>query len=448
VIRAALLLAMLALVCVAAVARAQGVPPAAPDSLGDFLKGLADSTDASYGTQSVAIDTSGLDSLALFALDRPPLASRRNGGGLGLHPVIGFHRAEGWILGGGVRVGSRALGRLDMRGAYAFSSELGRYEFDYRRVLFESGGTFRRRYIELRRIADGGTRLDLELRYARMDLAFMAEHADPDFGMIGSIISGDNSQSIYEQRGLSAGLALWTGDWRFRAGVRDAKDVPLPRATTWSMFGTDGGVPLNALATPDDYTEPYGGIAFWRSDWEFGGAIDARGGGADRWRLRVALARATRLGSTIKMLTQVEAGAAPFAAPSQRRFEVGGAKAIPSLRYGVGSTNHLLLGTFELLDSHDVLRGLGLPHPEWLVLQPAVFAQAGTAWDDQRDVVFAMPPSASWRGTVGGGFVFRLGVPDPDSFWRLYMSWPVGPNSGVARFNFTAGTAFSLPGRL
>ena len=65
-IRAALLLAALALVCSAAVARAQGAP-AAPDSLGDFLKGLADSTDASSQWRQVWLRTLGEDVLETWA---------------------------------------------------------------------------------------------------------------------------------------------------------------------------------------------------------------------------------------------------------------------------------------------------------------------------------------------------------------------------------------------
>ena len=74
----------------------------------------------------------------------------------------------------------------------------------------------------------------------------------------------------------------------------------------WSVFGDRDSVPDNIAADEDEYREPFGGLAYWRSDWEMGGRIDARGGGEERWRLRGALGKAVRLGSGIKAYVQAE----------------------------------------------------------------------------------------------------------------------------------------------
>ena len=61
-------------------------------------------------------------------------------------------------------------------------------------------------------------------------------------------------------------------------------------------------------ATKDAYREPFGGVAYWRSDWELGGRIDARGGGDERWRLRGALGKAVRRAGYRIALANLESG--------------------------------------------------------------------------------------------------------------------------------------------
>jgi outer membrane protein assembly factor BamA len=98
----------------------------------------------------------------------------------------------------------------------------------------------------------------------------------------------------------------------------------------------------------------------------------------------------------------------------------------------------------------NVLESVGLPHPQWLVLQPSLFMDYGSTWDDPagRDVVFSKPPGQNWRGSAGGGFSWRLGIPEPDVTMRMWMAWPVGPRGGDPQFNFTVGRTFELVGRL
>ena len=426
-----------------AAAQAPEPGPAPADSLTRFLEELTDSTDLQFGSTSVAFDTLGLDTLEANALTLPsPIVSRRRF--RTMWPIVGYHRATGFTAGLGLRTGSPALGVFDLRGSYATSAKLGRYAFAWRKTIWAPGpavGYYRT--MAPGRIGER-TRLDLDLRYARENLAFMPEHADPDNGALGAFISGTGEQSIYESRGWSAGLTLWTGDWRFRGGVLAAHDKPLPVATRFSLFGKEEDVAENTAALDDEYVDPYGGIAFWRPDLEFGGTLDGTAGGGDRWRLHGVVVKALRLGSHFKWAMQVEGGAAAALAPRQRRFEIGGAVAVPTLLYGQGGTDHMLFGRGELTASTDVLKTLGLPHPAWLVLQPSLFVDAGSVWDAGRDVVFASPPSNSWVGAAGGGFTWKIGIPEPDVSMRMWMSWPVGPNSGEPRFNFSVGRMFPL----
>jgi len=422
---------------------------AGADSLGDFLKGLADSTDTSYGAQSVTFDTTGLDTLALNALEKPPILKRR-GGGPGISPLLGFHRAEGVIVGAGARVGSRQAGWLEPSGTYSFSNKEGRYAFGWRRTLLYRGPERRLTLVERGRIVPGTTRLDLELRYARASLPFAPEHATPRLGNLGAVVSGKNSSSLYEQRGFEGSLALWRGDVRLVAGVRHEDEEPMARVNDWTLLTAEANVPPNLAATNDRYTEPFGSLGFYRSDWEFGALLEARGGGADRWRSRAVLAKALRLGGSVKSYLQIEGGATAANAPPQRRFELGGGRAISSLPLESGGRDHLLLGKIEFVEAHDVLKAIGLPHPDWLVLQPMLAAQGGAVWDDAggRNVLFSGPPSEAWCGAVGAGLIYRIGIPDPDAVARIYLTKPIGPNSGEMRVRFSLGTTFDLLGRL
>jgi hypothetical protein len=439
---------VLALLAAAGPAAAQAPTPAPSDSIFKLLRALSDSTDADFGAATVEFDTTGLDTLVASALTRPatppPARHVRS-----LYPVLNYNRTAGAIAGAGVRVGSQPTGFLDLQGSYATSPKLGRYAFAYRRTLRAPAGPIPAFQASAPGRIGRRERLDLELRYAREMLPMMPEHADPDAGGIGTLMSGTNSQSVFERRGFQGALALWTGDWLFRAGVTSAQDKALPVATRYSFFGEEADVPENTPADADDFTEPFAEVGFLRRDWDFAGTVSARGTG-DRRRLRGAAGKSWRLGSSLKLNTEFEAGATAAAAPRQRRFEIGGAKAVPSLPYGQGGTDHLLLTHFELTGAVNVLETLGLPHPEWLVLHPSVFMDYGSVWDDPagRDVVFSMPPGENWAGAAGGGFSWRLGIPEPDVTMRMWMAWPVGPRGGDPQFNFTVGRTFELVGRL
>ena len=143
---------------------------------------------------------------------------------------------------------------------------------------------------------------------------------------------------------------------------------------------------------------------------------------------------------------QLEGGASAANAPVQRRFQLGGPIAVPTLGFGVGDTDHMLLGRLDLLEAHDLLEVLRLPRPDWLKLQPGAFFHYAAVWDDPagRDVVFSKPPSEAWRGAAGVSLIYRPGLPDPRTQLRFQLGWPVGPDAGVSRFTLAIGREFDL----
>lgn len=434
----------LALALAAALAAAPAAAQTAADSLGLFLQDLADSTDLYFGDSSVAFDTTGLDSLLGVRWNQ----ARARGGRLSLRwvPVPLYHRATGVRLGAIAEFIGPFPGVLRLGAEYGFSDEGGRYEVGWRGTLWRSPrARWRVDRFTRPRIGDG-PRLDLEVRYARATLPFMPEHAGRDYGGFQAFFFGTDEQDVYERRGGEAAATGWAGDWRLSLGVRHAAERAMPLATDWSLFGSPEDVVPVEPAREETYTEPFGGVAFSRPAWNMMGMLDARGGGAERWRLRAALGKGFDLPSDARLVLQGEAGAAPADAPRQRRFELGGSRAVPSLQYGYGGGDHLLLAGVALISGRDFLRGLGLRPPDYLVLQPEIYAQAGAVWDDPggRDVVFSMPPGAAWQGTAGFALLYRLGFPDPDNYFKLVFGWPVGSDAGTFTVNLAFRTAFDL----
>lgn len=421
-----------------------GAQPAAGDSLDLYLHQLADSTDDYFGAPTARFDTTGLDSL--FAAGGIP--ARRRGFQVHEYPVLRYHRAEGAVGGAGARLGPIGGGIFDASGSYGFSNKQGRYAAGWRRTLVLRNA----RRAEVDPFAPGrigdGTRLDFFVRYARETLPFMPEHAAADYSSSGALLTGESRQSVFESRGVTTGLEAWAGDWRFRAGFHHAQDQPMFLATRWSLLGSKERVVENVAAARDEYSEAVGGIAFLRRDWDLAGVLDARDGGGDRWRLRAVLGKGFRVTSAFRLTLQAEGGAAAALAPRQRRFEIGGPRAVPTLPYDAQNGDHLLLGKAELMYGTGLLEALGIGHPKWLVLQPFAFFQSGAAWDAGRDVVFSQPPSEAFQQATGIGLALRVGVPDPDTFARIFVAVPVGERGGEARVRFAIRAPLDLIGRL
>jgi hypothetical protein len=108
----------------------------------------------------------------------------------------------------------------------------------------------------------------------------------------------------------------------------------------------------------------------------------------------------------------------------------------------------MILGKVEFVEAHDLLNAVHLPHPDWLVLQPLVGVHGGALWDHSSNSVLARVPAEAWVGSAYAGVVYRLGIPEPDVLLRMYVAWPIGPNSGDTTFRMSVRAPFDLLGRL
>lgn len=400
------------------------------DPLGPFLRGLADSTDVYFGRTAAVFDTTGIDSLIRLKAAGRPDSSGHGAGRIasGFRPVFGFHRATGTVAGAGMTLRFPRRTSLEMTASYGFANEEGRYDFRLTRTLWRPRGR------------DGGN-LDLRLDYARQTVAFAAEHETSFPSLVGAFFTGRDRQSVYERRGASAALAWSTAGTFVSIGLRSARDQSMPRVTRFTLWGDDGSVPAVTPARRGTYREGFARLASDARSWPSFG-IDGRYASRSRWRARAAATRSLVV-SRLEAHLQVEGGISAFAGPSQDRFELGGPLAVPSLGFGDQAGNRLLLGKFELVHGVDLIRALHIPSLAFMSMHPAIFAQGGSTWIG-RDGSWHGPPSATWRGAAGIALIHIPGFPTPTTHVRLQMAWPVGRESGVARFSVALGNWFDV----
>lgn len=417
-----------------------------------FLRGLADTTDVFFGRTSVEFDTTGLDSMVAArggatALPGDSLSPAYHGGGVrqSLRPIGRWNRSEGAALGATTKLSHPTLGGVELGGSYGYSNQEWRYSLGWSRTLRNRPPP----PLDESELQFGETRessrLVLSARYADETLPFAPEHAHEVTSALRALATGLDGQSVYERRAFVAQLA-WIASASFRAalGYRDGEDETMQRTQRFSLWGARTRVPPLTAADPDTYGEVFGSLGWKAAGGVVSTRFEGQFTGPDRWRLRTALGRAQDLGSWIRAYTQLEAGAAASHAPRQLRFELGGSSAVPTLEYGYGGADHLLLGTFEVSLARDLLRDVRLPHPAWVVLQPGVFVHGGAVWDEATNHVTGTPEARDWRGAAGISLLYRPGLPGPAEYWRFRIGWPLGRESGHARLAVEIGRAFDL----
>jgi hypothetical protein len=401
------------------------------DPLGPFLRGLADSTDVYFGPKAAVFDTTGIDSLIHLKATAPPDSLGRGGRRITrtFSPVFGFHRATGPVAGAALKLGFRRETFFGMEGSYGFADEEGRYDFNLTRTLWRPHGR------------EGGN-LDMRIDYARETVPFASEHATPFPSLVGAFCTGRDRQSVYERRGASAALT-WSAEGTFASlGWRSARDQSMPRATRFTLWGDDSRVPSVTLAKPGAYREGFARLASTRHRaWPSLG-LDGRYTSRSRWRVRTAAARSLVV-SKFEAHFQAEGGMSARMGPSQDRFELGGPLAVPSLGFGDEAGNRMLLGKFELVHGIDLIRALHIPSIAFMSMHPAIFAQGGSAWIAD-DGSWNGPARDAWRGAAGFALIHIPGFPTPSTHVRLQMAWPIGRESGVARFSAAIGDWFDV----
>lgn len=421
--------------CAALVLAASG-PARAQDAGADsllqrYFGGMADSTDTYFGIAAQRADTAGLDSAMVWRLANPGKGGRGPAGRLSLRPAFDFSRAVGAMYGGGADV-SLGSGRGTVGGTLQWAN--GPNEW------FGHGG------YTLRRLRDDDSGWTLKLSAGRRAEALNRDYFNAAFAMVNSLFFGGDRHSYLRRDGVRASFARRTSAWRATAAYRNELESPLATTATWTLTGADPEVIDNVPATFGRVSEvslagsmklPWAPFTVEGTAWNAGGAL---GGDLAYHRYRAAVGGALALGRHVAFAPQAEYARLTGAALPQDALYLGGPYSLLSVdSQGLQGTGRAV-GRADLIVHDDVLELLRLRRHAAFPIQVGAFAASAARWGyDPATGVARLtardwPGSEQWVSEAGVSLMYRPGLPDPETFFRVDYVWPLGPGgreSGV-----------------
>lgn len=398
-----------------------------PDSLGVYLRSLADSTDRYFGISAAPVDTAGLDSALAYGLAHPVLERRREGG-LRAGPWVSFDRAEGALWGGTLGWGREArAGDISARlGAAVGPNE------------WRGGARYAKRWEGPRETAPRWT---LEVSGGRF-----AAVLDPDLGasflrVARALIEGSDRQHYFLREGVRVAVERESRAWRAGLAIRDQIEIPLTTTTTWNLLRKTPEVIFNQPAARGRVRELRAAAAArlplipLQVEGSLATSSDALGSDFGYDRARVVIGGELPLGGIAAAVPQLEYGRLTGAALPQASFFLGGHHSLRSLpAEELGGTTKAL-ARLDVFFTPDLLALAHLPHPAALPIQGALFAATGAvAGGDPYGGPAATgdrwPEREAWRSELGGGLLYRPGLPNPRGSLRVNWAWPLGTGHG------------------
>lgn len=406
-----------------AAARAEDAP--ADTALQRYFRSISDSTDAYFGLSAQPADTSGLDSTLVYLLDHPDEKRRRQGRPISFAPSFAFNRAIGVLYGGSASAGSS--GRLgELKGTLEWANGPndwyggGEYVLGRFREMTETGWSFR-------------------LRAGRRYTALDRDYFDPAIRTGVALFSGGDRYSYLRDDGVRAEYRRRWNAWRVSLGYRNELESPLVTTATWNLVNAPLDLVPNAPATLGRASEaqvhvsgelPRVPVKVEASMWNAGGAL---GGDLGYHRYRGAAGGAIGIGRHFALAPQAEYGRLFGAALPQDVFYAGGQYSLVTVDpQSLRGTGHAA-GRAELLMHDDLLQVLRLRKNAAMPLQVAAFAASAARWGYDpatgEPILTSLnqPGRQEWISEAGLSLLLRVGLPDPESFFRLDYAWPVGP---------------------
>jgi hypothetical protein len=424
--------AALGLVGILALARPAGA--AEPDSVGAYLRSLADSTDRYFGAAAAPVDTAGLDSALAYGLLHPP-KPKAHSWMPSIGPWFSFDRADGALWGGSLGLGEpeHATGTLSGRWGYAAGPNDDRWAVHYRKEWHheETSGRTRR----------ASPRWSLDLQGGELRNTLDPDHPAHFFPTARALLNGSDYNHYFLREGVSAGLERATSVFRIGGSYRNQVEHPLATTTTWDLFRRPLTVVFNQPAANGRVGAVEGEMGVRWPRWglqaegEVGSAAGSLGSDFDFTRWRVALGAERPLGSIASLVPQLEYGRLTGDPTPQASFYLGGSHSLRSIQSVTLGGTTKALGRLDLFIPHDLLRLAHIPHPAFLPLEAAGFAgigavsgtdpyggpaRPGSSWPDQ----------GTWHSEAGVGLLWRPGIPDPLHSIRLDCAWRLGADSG------------------
>jgi hypothetical protein len=427
----------LALGCLTVLAN-EASAAAEPDSVGGYLRSLADSTDRYFGESAAPVDTAGLDSALAYGLTHPPRPERRSLRP-SLWPWVGFDRVDGALWGGSIGWGEEeGPGHLSGRYGYAAGPNDERWAARYRKAW--SGEDRRRRRGSSRR-AQEAPRWTIDASGGRLTTTLDPDHRSAFFRMARALLNGSDRDHYYLREGARIGLEGLAGTWRVGLAYRNQLESPLVTTTTWDLFRRPLAVVFNQPAARGRACEMLGELGARWPRWgvqlegSMATAADALGSDFTYTRSRVALGAERPLGSILSLVPQLEYGRLTGDAIPQASFFLGGSHALRSIDgESLGGTVKAL-ARLDVFFPHDLLKLAHIPHPALLPIEAAAFTGVGavSGTDPYGGPAVAgntWPERQAWHSEVGIGLLWRPGVPDPLKSFRVDCAWRLGADNG------------------
>jgi len=149
----------------------------------------------------------------------------------------------------------------------------------------------------------------------------------------------------------------------------------------------------------------------------------------------VATGGGIALGSHFALAPQAEYARLTGAVLPQDVLYLGGQYSLMTVEPQSLEGNGRAVGRLDLLMHDDLLQVLGLRRNAMFPIQAGAFATAGARWGydpatggsrlTERD----WPGSEQWISEAGVSLMYRPGIPDPETFFRVDYVIPVGPNN-------------------
>jgi hypothetical protein len=412
---------LLAAALLPARARAEDAPP--DTTVEGYVRAMADSTDRWFGLTAQASDTTGLDSLRTYFVTHPRSRPAR-GSRPSISPVVAFNRVLGFAPGAGAAFGrTRGLGRLGAAAQWAMGPDLWLGAGEYERLWADA--------------LDAHT-WTLRLHAGRDADALDRDYHAPGFSTLYAFFGGADRSHYLRRDGALLDLAHAAPGWSAGVLARDELESPMATTATWYLGGHRPVVVRNdpALLARVHEAGAWGVVRMPRVPyqleahaWRGGGGL---GGDVSYTRASASIGGALALSRHLTLATQVSYGRLTGMALPQEAFYVGGPTLYTAAENSLQGTGRTL-GRTELLMNDPVQSLLGLQARPTFPLQLGVFAGSAARWGFDpltgraRLTARDWPGREAWLSEAGFSVLYRPGLPDPDSFVRLVVAYPLGP---------------------
>jgi len=420
-------------------APAPAADPAAPadTTIHQFLEILADSTDRYFGLSAAVPDTTGLDSLLMYALAHPRDVRRLP---FTFYPDFNFNRVDGPVWGAGVAGGhSRRGGRIGLQIGYAEGPEAWRFRGQFQK-------TWERRTMDW----------TLRVEAGRETNVLDPDRRESNLAMLRALISGRDRRHYLWREGVEVDFNAGTALWRLGAGYREQQEKPLATTTTWNLLRHGLSIVENFPAAEGTVRE-FELSATWLLPFvpitlEGVGHVssDALGSDFDYRRMRLSSSAKFGIGRHATVIPQIAYGRVYGDLVPQAALYLGGSKSLRSVSGSSIGGAGLTLARIDLIGAADLLALARVPHPAMFPIQGGLFVGTGAVWGDDPYGGPTRPGSEwpereLWLSEAGVSLFYQPGVPDPSGFVRLSYAVPLGPErDDVSRFTVAYTRALDL----